>query len=60
MHESRAMIGLAFLGKGTAFIFAALAWWTYLPSPELKEEPTTQVTDTSEMYAYDNTVLDSS
>jgi len=57
---SRAMIGLAFLGKGTAFIFAALAWWTYLPSPELKEEPTTQVTDTSEMYAYDNTVLDSS
>jgi len=53
------MIGLAFLGKGTAFIFAVIAWWTYSPSPDSKDHPPPlQVLDTNEMYAYDNTVLE--
>lgn len=58
---SRAMIGLAFLGKGSAFIFAVLAWWTYPPTPDSKEQPPTlPPSDTNEMYVYDNAVLDSS
>jgi len=57
---SRAMIGLAFLGKGTAFVFAVLAWWVHAPSADAKDQTTAvQLPDTNEMYAYDNAVLDS-